>query len=110
MDKRKHGKINAKYNIQARDYVQIYVYTSTLYCYAKQPLREWEPAKTLDSYHQCCGSGSVSQQRYGSRSGSFYHQAKIVRKILIFTVLSLLYDFLSFKNDVHVPSKITQKK
>jgi hypothetical protein len=28
------------------------------------------------------GSGSISQ-RYGSRSGSFYHQAKIVRKTLI---------------------------
>ncbi len=39
IDKKKHGKINAKYNIHARDY------TSTLYCYAKQPLREWEKAK-----------------------------------------------------------------
>jgi hypothetical protein len=44
--------------------------------------------------------GSVSQ-RYGSGygsssssgSGSFYHQAKIVRKTLISTVLRLLYDF-----------------
>jgi hypothetical protein len=49
--------------------------------------------------HQCCGSGSVGSipyvfgpsgsgslsQRYGS--GSFYDQAKIVRKILIPTVL-----------------------
>jgi hypothetical protein len=32
------------------------------------------------------GSGSTSQ-RYGSGSGSFYHQAKIVRKTLIPTVL-----------------------
>ncbi len=32
------------------------------------------------------GSGSISQ-RYGSGSGSFYHQAKIVRKALIPTVL-----------------------
>jgi hypothetical protein len=35
---------------------------------------------------QCCGSGSVSQ-RSGSTSGSFYHQAKIVSKTLIPTVL-----------------------
>jgi hypothetical protein len=32
------------------------------------------------------GSGSISQ-RYGSGSGSFYHQSKIVRKTLIPTVL-----------------------
>jgi hypothetical protein len=32
------------------------------------------------------GFGSISQ-RYGSGSGSFYHQAKIVRKTLIPTVL-----------------------
>ncbi len=29
--------------------------------------------------------------------GSFFHQAKIVGKTLIPTVLSLIYDFLSFK-------------
>ncbi len=40
------------------------------------------------------GSGSISQ-RYGSGFGSFYHQAKIVRKTLIPTALWLLYDFLS---------------
>jgi hypothetical protein len=33
---------------------------------------------------QCCGSGSISK-RY--ESGYFYHQAKIVRKTLIPTVL-----------------------
>jgi hypothetical protein len=38
-------------------------------------------------------------------SGSFYHQAKIVRKTLIPTVLGLLLDFLSLKNDVDVPSR-----
>ena len=32
--------------------------------------------------------------------GSFYQQAKIVRKTLIPTVLLLLFDFLSLKNDV----------
>jgi hypothetical protein len=32
------------------------------------------------------GSGSISQ-RYGSGSGSFYHQATIVRKTLIPTIL-----------------------
>jgi hypothetical protein len=38
-------------------------------------------------------------------SGSFYYQAKLVRKTLIPTVLWLLYDFLSLKNDVYVHSK-----
>ncbi len=38
-------------------------------------------------------------------SGSFYHQAKIARKTLIPTVLWLLLDFLSLKNDINVPSK-----
>jgi hypothetical protein len=41
------------------------------------------------------GSGSVSH-KYGSSSGSrsFHHQAKIVRKTLISSVLFLPYDFL----------------
>ncbi len=58
------------------------------------------------------GSGSIIQ-RYGSGSGSgsFYHQAKIVRKPLISTVLWLLHDFLSLKNDdVNVPSKSNMQK
>jgi hypothetical protein len=38
------------------------------------------------------GSGSISTM-YGSGSGSFYNQAKIIRKTLIPTVLRLLYDF-----------------
>jgi hypothetical protein len=37
-----------------------------------------------------------------SGSGPFFHQAKIVRKTLIPTVLRLLLDFLSLKNDVNV--------
>jgi hypothetical protein len=40
------------------------------------------------------GSGSISQ-RYGS--GSFYYQAKTVIKILMSTVLRLLFYFLSLK-------------
>ncbi len=49
-------------------------------------------------------SGSV-RNKYGSGSGSgsFYPQAKIVRKTLISSVLWLLYDFLSLKNDKNVP-------
>ncbi len=40
------------------------------------------------------GSGSRSiSQRHGSGSGSFYHQAKIVRKTLIPTVLLILFNF-----------------
>jgi hypothetical protein len=54
-------------------------------------------------------SGSICQ-RYGSGSGSFYHQAKIVRKSLIPTVLWLILDFLSFKNDVNIPSKSKKQK
>ncbi len=55
------------------------------------------------------GSGSISQ-RYGSRSRSFYHQAKIARKTLIPTVWWLLFDFLSLKNDVNVPAKSNKQK
>ncbi len=55
------------------------------------------------------GSGS-SSQRYGSGAGSFYHQAKIVRKTLIPTVLWLLFDFLSLKNDLNVPLKSNKQK
>ncbi len=53
------------------------------------------------------GSGSVSQ-KYAS--GSFFHLAKIVRKTLIPTVLWLLFDFLSLKNDVNIPSKSISRK
>jgi hypothetical protein len=48
-----------------------------------------EGSKELMCYYQCCGSGSGSiSQRYGSSSGSgsFYHQAKIVKTTLISTV------------------------
>ncbi len=38
-------------------------------------------------------------------SGSFYHQAKIVGKPLIPTVLLLIFDFFIFENDVNVPLK-----
>ncbi len=55
------------------------------------------------------GSGSISQ-KYGSGSGSFCHQAKIVRKTLIPTALCLLFDFLSLKNDGNVPSKSYKQK
>jgi hypothetical protein len=43
-------------------------------------------------------------------SGSFYHQATIVRKTLISTVLRLLYDFLSLKSYVNVASKSNKPK
>jgi hypothetical protein len=42
--------------------------------------------------------------------GSSYHQAKIGRKPLITTVLCLLFDFLSLKNDVNVPSRSNRQK
>jgi len=40
----------------------------------------------------------------GSRFGSFYHQAKIVRKTLISTVFDIFMTFI-FEKDVNVPSK-----
>ncbi len=43
-------------------------------------------------------------------SGSFSHQAKIIRKTLIPTILWLLLDFLSLKNDENVPSKSNEQK
>ncbi len=46
----------------------------------------------------------------GSVSGSFYHQAKKVRKTLNHTVLWLLYDILSLKNYVNVASKSNKQK
>ena len=57
------------------------------------------PGSASRSTSQRHGSG------FGSSSGSFYHQAKIVRKTLIPTVLWLLYDFLPLENDLNVPSK-----
>jgi hypothetical protein len=57
------------------------------------------------------GSGSSSiSTRYGSGSGSFYNQAKIVWKTLIPTVLWLLYDFLSLKSYVNVASERNKQK
>jgi hypothetical protein len=57
------------------------------------------------------GSGFISQRfGSGSGSGSFYHQAKIVRKSLVPTALWLLFDFLSLKTDVNVPSKSKKQK
>ncbi len=44
----------------------------------------------------------------GSRS--FYNQAKIVRETLIPTVLRLLYEFLSLKNDVNVALQSNKQK
>ncbi len=56
------------------------------------------------------GSGSISQ-RYGSGSGSFYDQAKIVRKnIDSYCFVTSFGLFLSLKNDVNVPSKCNKQK
>jgi hypothetical protein len=55
------------------------------------------------------GSESISQ-RYGSGSGLFNHEAKIVRKALISTVLGFLFDFLPLENDAKVPLKSHMQK
>ncbi len=53
------------------------------------------PYSVLDHGFGPPRSGSVSQRYWsGSGSGSFHHQAKIVRKTLNPTVLWLLYDFI----------------
>ncbi len=43
-------------------------------------------------------------------SGSFYHNAKLVRKTLIPTILWLFLTFLSLENYVNVPSKSNKQK
>ncbi len=55
------------------------------------------------------GFGSIIQM-YGSGFGSFYHQAKIARNTFIPTGLGLLFDLLSLKNVVNVPSKSNSRK
>ncbi len=55
------------------------------------------------------GSGSISQ-RYGSGSGSFYQQGKIIRKTLIPTALWLLFWLFIFENEVNAPSKSNKQK
>ncbi len=50
------------------------------------------------------GSGS------GLGSGSFHQLAKKVRKTLISTIFWVLFDILSMKTDINVPSKINKQK
>ncbi len=54
-------------------------------------------------------SWSISQ-RYDPDPDPPIIEAKIVRKTLIPTVLWLLFDFLSLKNDVNIPSKSNKQK
>jgi hypothetical protein len=55
------------------------------------------------------GSGSTTSQRYGSGSGSFYHQAKIIIKNL-YSCFVTSFGLLFLKNDVNVPSKSNEQK
>jgi hypothetical protein len=66
---------------------------------------------------RCSGSGSKVfepprsgpvRRRYGSEA--IHHQAKIVRKPLVSSILWLFFDFLTVKNDVNVPSKSNKLK
>jgi hypothetical protein len=60
----------------------------------------------------CFWTSRIRIRHYLYGSGSFHHQAKTARKILISTVLRLPYDFQSLKNDVkiQVVSKKTWEK
>jgi hypothetical protein len=53
-------------------------------------------------------SGFISQ-RYGSGSGSFCHQAKIVKKLDSYCFVTSFLPF-SLKNDVNVPSKSNKQQ
>jgi hypothetical protein len=76
------------------------------HCNVEWSLKESHPCEVLRMI-----LGLVSTKN-GSGSGSFYHQAKIVRKTLIptGTVLWLLYDLLCFKHDVNVASRSNKQK
>jgi hypothetical protein len=52
--------------------------------------------------------GSGSGSRFGT--GSFYHQAKVVRKTLNSLFCDFFMTFYSLKNDVNVPSKSNKQK
>ncbi len=54
------------------------------------------------------GSGFISK-RHGSRSGSFYHKAKIVRKTW-FPLFCYFFLNFNFENDVNVPLKSNKQK
>jgi hypothetical protein len=43
-------------------------------------------------------------------SGSFFHQEKVVRKPLFLVFCGFLFDFLTLKNYVNVPSKSNKQK
>jgi hypothetical protein len=90
-----------------------YRYTTLGRCQSKQHSQFPHPVLRIliHRIHMFWGLGS----EYGSfsqkyRSGSFYHQAKIVRKTMTPTVLLLFYDFLSVKNENDVPSKSNKQK
>ncbi len=69
--------------------------------------------------NQCCGSGSVCfgaswirihQSEIWIRLRVLLSPIKNSKKILIPTAFWLLFDFLSLKNDVNVPSKCNKQK
>ncbi len=60
--------------------------------------------------NQCSGSGSTGSTCFFGASWIRIHQAKLIRKTLIPTVLWLLLDFFSLKNYVNVPLKSNMQK
>jgi hypothetical protein len=59
---------------------------------------------------RCCGSGSVGPVSFGPPGSGYFHKKS--KKKLDFNcfLTSLLYDFLSLKNDENVLSKSNKQK
>ncbi len=77
----------------------------------------WRLGQNLASQIQCCQSGSggfwtsrIRIRHYFVRIRILPTTRKKVRKTLICTILWLLFDFLSMKTDVNVPSKRKKAK
>ncbi len=76
----------------------------------ESPFEFWSSVPDLDPHvFGSPGSGSISHCMDPDPNPSIIKH-KIVRNTLIPTVLWLLLAFLSFKNDVHVPSKRNKQK
>jgi hypothetical protein len=71
------------------------------------------PKKIIEEYRTVFVSVAdpdvFGPSRSGSRTGSFFHQAKKVRKTLIPYCFVTSLRLLIFKNDLNVPSKVISR-